>query len=67
MKQQLKASSKSSNFWTGIGTLATVLSGALYATLSQDPEAIKTMSFTQFISIFAFQASNIIYHLNKEK
>jgi hypothetical protein len=67
MRQQLKASAKSSNFWTSMATLATVLSGALYAFLTSDPEAIKTMTVSQMMSTFFFHVGNTLLHLNKDK
>lgn len=50
-----------------MATMATVVTGAIYAMLSQDPEAFKTMTLSQLASTFFFQAANVFQHLNKEK
>lgn len=50
-----------------MATLATVLSGALYAFLTSDPEAIKTMTVSQMMSTFFFHVGNTLLHLNKDK
>jgi hypothetical protein len=64
---QLKQSAKSSNFWTSMATLATILSTAFLAFLMDDPEALKQMTTAQLFSTFFFHVGNTLHHMNKDK
>lgn len=67
MLKKLSKSRQSSNFWNNVATIATGLAISAMITFVENPELLKSTSLISVVSLVFYNASNILYHINREK
>lgn len=66
MREKLKQSAKSSNFWNNISTIASLITLAVLISFVEDQETVKEMILAYMSSSGFHNAGNILSHVNKD-
>lgn len=67
MREKLRKSSKSTNFWSNVSTISSILIFAIINAAIQDPTLVLQSAWGLLISNALHTAGNILAHLNKDQ
>ncbi|RTL03501.1 hypothetical protein EKK58_12945 [Candidatus Dependentiae bacterium] len=66
MREKLRRSSKSTNFWTNVSTISSILVFAFLNTAIQDPSLVLQGAWGLLIANALHTTGNILAHMNKD-
>lgn len=66
MKEKLRKSSKSSNFWTAISTIAASVFTGLYLMIEKNPDGINSIAIPQLVNMIIYQIGHSLYKMNQD-
>ena len=66
MKEKLKQSAKSSNFWNNISTISSLIVFGGILAFVKDPQVMKDLILAYMSSSGIHNAGNVLAHINKD-
>lgn len=66
MKDKLKKSSKSSNFWASLSTVVASIFTGLYIMMEKNPDGIHNIAVPQLVNMIIYQIGHSLYKMNQD-